>query len=208
MPTDFMTLEPLDEILEDHINQFSAWLNGDTNYYHAAFAKANDASNPTLKLQNVGTGGWSFQALDSTGVINKLLVNDAGVWLGNTAAATGDLHFPATFAARFRNAANNADLDAIVGDGADNLTFGKITGVLETYLAGVSVNLYAGSTRRFRGNSTGVAFNTATPIAAPDYTISNPSTSRSIDVSAATLAELRAVVGTVIQDLLSYGLFQ
>jgi hypothetical protein len=35
------------------------------------------------------------------------------------------------------------------------------------------------------------------------YTVSNPTTSRSLDVSAATLGELRQVVGTLIEDLVT-----
>ncbi len=52
------------------------------------------------------------------------------------------------------------------------------------------------------------ACNNKTPAAAPDYTITNPSTSRSLDVGAATLAELRAVVGTLLQDLINVGIAQ
>jgi hypothetical protein len=40
------------------------------------------------------------------------------------------------------------------------------------------------------------------------YTVSNPSTNRSLDVSAADLATLRAVVGTIIADLVTKRLFR
>lgn len=53
-----------------------------------------------------------------------------------------------------------------------------------------------------------VGFNNQAPAAMPDYTVTNPSTSRSIDVSAATLAQVRAVVGTMISDLIAIGLYQ
>lgn len=53
-----------------------------------------------------------------------------------------------------------------------------------------------------------VAFNNKTPAAMPDYTITNPTTNRSIDVTAITDAQLRQVVATAIQDLIDIGLFQ
>lgn len=61
---------------------------------------------------------------------------------------------------------------------------------------------------RFEVNTTGVAFNGATPIARPDYTVTNPTTNRSIDVATITHAQLAQVVGTMIQDLINYGLYQ
>ncbi len=55
---------------------------------------------------------------------------------------------------------------------------------------------------------TGVGFNGITPIAQPDYTITNGVTNRSINVGTINLADLAEVVGTVIQDLINYGLYQ
>lgn len=46
------------------------------------------------------------------------------------------------------------------------------------------------------------------PTTIQDYTVTNPSTSRTLDVSAATLAELRAVVGTMVADLITFGVYQ
>jgi len=66
----------------------------------------------------------------------------------------------------------------------------------------------AGTAQRFVANATGVAFNGATAIARPDYTVTNPSTLRSIDVSSAAIATVRQVLGTLIEDLISYGLLQ
>jgi hypothetical protein len=43
---------------------------------------------------------------------------------------------------------------------------------------------------------------------AADYTVTNPTTNRSLDVSAATLAQLREVVGTMIGDLVAAGFYQ
>lgn len=70
------------------------------------------------------------------------------------------------------------------------------------------VALAANGVQRFHGNATGIGFNAATPIAQPDYTITNPSTSRSLDVGAADAAAIRAVLGTLLQDLIDYGLLQ
>ncbi len=53
----------------------------------------------------------------------------------------------------------------------------------------------------------GLGFNAATPVAPQNYTITNPTTNRSIDVTGITLALLAEVVGTMIQDLIDYGLY-
>lgn len=59
---------------------------------------------------------------------------------------------------------------------------------------------HAGATLGFQG---------ATPIAQPAaYTITNPVTRRSFDTTLVTLQQLAEVVGTVIQDLINYGLLQ
>jgi hypothetical protein len=68
--------------------------------------------------------------------------------------------------------------------------------------------LVAGGASRFQVNATGVGFNAATPIARPNYTITNPTTNRSLDVAAAAIGTVRQVLGTVIQDLIDYGLSQ
>lgn len=70
------------------------------------------------------------------------------------------------------------------------------------------LRLQFSTNNRFEVNTTGVGFNGATPIARPDYTITNPTTNRSIDVSTITHADLAQVVGTMIQDLINYGLYQ
>lgn len=71
-----------------------------------------------------------------------------------------------------------------------------------------AIQIRSGATKRFEGNATGVGFNAATPIARPDYTITNPTTLRTIDVSAATLSDVRQFLGTMAQDFIDYGLFQ
>lgn len=68
--------------------------------------------------------------------------------------------------------------------------------------------LTSGSSIRMTVNSTGVGFNSATPIARPDYTVTNPTTDRSLNVTGDTLAQVAAVLGTLIADLISYGLLQ
>lgn len=70
------------------------------------------------------------------------------------------------------------------------------------------LRLQFSTNNRMEVNTTGVGFNGATPIARPDYTITNPTTNRSIDVSAITHAQLAQVVGTMIQDFINYGLYQ
>lgn len=52
------------------------------------------------------------------------------------------------------------------------------------------------------------AANGATPAAAPDYTVTNPTTNRALDVTGATLAQGMQVLGTVISDLIAMGLYQ
>lgn len=67
MPSDFLTVAALDEILEDHIDQFASWLNGDTNYRRVANPTANDASNYVFDIQNVGSGGKAIRVKNSGG---------------------------------------------------------------------------------------------------------------------------------------------
>ena len=46
------------------------------------------------------------------------------------------------------------------------------------------------------------------PTAPADYTVTNPSTDRAFDVSTVAIAELAAVVGTIIGDLITKGIFK
>jgi len=57
-------------------------------------------------------------------------------------------------------------------------------------------------------NTTGVGFNGAAPIARPDYTVTNPTTDRALNVTGDTLPQVAQVLGTLIADLISYGLLQ
>jgi hypothetical protein len=66
----------------------------------------------------------------------------------------------------------------------------------------------ANTSDRIRIDNTGVGINGAAGVAPPTYTVTNPSTSRSLDVSTATLAQLRAIVGTMIADQQTFGAFQ
>lgn len=68
--------------------------------------------------------------------------------------------------------------------------------------------LAANGQERIRVNATGIGFNGAAPIARPDYTVTNPSALRSIDVSATSTNDVRRIVGTLIADLISYGILQ
>jgi hypothetical protein len=70
------------------------------------------------------------------------------------------------------------------------------------------IALVAAGAEVVRGNATGVGFNGVTPVARPDYTVTNPTTDRAFDAGAAALAEVRNVLGTVIADLIAVGLFQ
>lgn len=63
------------------------------------------------------------------------------------------------------------------------------------------------SANRVSWDDTGVAVNGQTPAARPDYTITNPTTNRSIDVASITLGNLAQVVGTIIQDQINIGWF-
>lgn len=82
MPTDFVTLTALDEILEDHFNQFAGWLNGDTNYRRASNPTANDASNYVFDIQNVGSGGKAVRVKNSSGA-SIFSIDNSGVGMLN-----------------------------------------------------------------------------------------------------------------------------
>jgi hypothetical protein len=72
------------------------------------------------------------------------------------------------------------------------------------------VQIRAGTTPapKVRANGNGVAFNGQTPAARPDYTVTNPTTDRSLNVTADTTAQVAQVLGTLIDDLIAIGLLQ
>lgn len=74
--------------------------------------------------------------------------------------------------------------------------------------SGKTSTIAEGTNTRFSFGTAGISFNGQTVMARPDYTITNPTTLRTIDVSAATLSDVRQVLGTVLQDFIDYGLFQ
>jgi hypothetical protein len=76
--------------------------------------------------------------------------------------------------------------------------------------AGTNIAIRTGGGNHQFGGTASTLFGVrgATPIAAPDYTVTNPSTDRAFDASAALLAEVRNVLGTVIADLIAVGIFQ
>lgn len=88
------------------------------------------------------------------------------------------------------------------------ITFTGDTNTGLNYVGADDVALMAGGANVVRGNSTGVSFNGATPAARPDYTVTNPSTDRALNVSADTTAQVAAVLGTLIADLIAIGLLQ
>ncbi len=53
-----------------------------------------------------------------------------------------------------------------------------------------------------------IGFRGAAAQAVQNYTVTNPTTNRSLDVSGATLDQLRQVVGTILQDFIDNGMFQ
>lgn len=71
-----------------------------------------------------------------------------------------------------------------------------------------ALDIQAGASSRFTINATGLAFNGQTPIGQPDYTTANVTPDRSFDADTVAVAELADIVGTLIADLISYGLLQ
>lgn len=73
---------------------------------------------------------------------------------------------------------------------------------------GYSLAMQSNGTTRIMFNSTGVAFNGQTPAARPTYTLTNHTLDRALNETADTLAQVANVLGTVISDLITVGLFQ
>lgn len=65
-----------------------------------------------------------------------------------------------------------------------------------------------GGTERMSITAGGVGFNGQAGSVRPNYTITNPTTNRSIDVATISHANLAQVVGTIIQDLINIGSYQ
>ncbi len=107
MPSDFQTVAALDEILEDHIDQFAAWLNGDTNYRKIAAPTANDASNYLLTLKNVGSGGKAL-LVEGSGGADLVTVNDDGTLITHNDATDYALTVRNTGASGFGFLVKNA----------------------------------------------------------------------------------------------------
>lgn len=77
---DFVTVDPGEEILVSHINQFSGWLNGDdSNWYAEASPVGNSASAYTLTVRNAGSGGLALRVRNSTDTTDLFTVSDSGV---------------------------------------------------------------------------------------------------------------------------------
>lgn len=154
---------------------------------------------------------------------NSFLRNDTGVLALQATQATADIYLSMNggrvlvstdnlstfmFALTGSNAwvlKDNGELQ--IGAGPDLRMFHDGTNSFIQNDTG-DLRVRAGANVRFNVNATGVSFNGQTPIARPDYTVTNPTTNRSIDVAAITHANLAQVVGTLIQDLIDYGLLQ
>jgi len=125
----------------------------------------------------------------------------SAILIGTNPATEGPIRMANNVNIWARNAANSQNFALIGSDSSNNV-----------YIAGdadsAATLIYAANVERIRVNSTGIGFNAVTPIARPDYTITNPTTNRSIDVSTITLSLLAQVVGTMIQDNINYGLYQ
>lgn len=168
-----------------------------------------------VELRNPGASEQYSSADGGTNTATKYYADGSVVFPGTLALGSGNraddghIRGTSTFAIKARKSDNLANIDIVTVNGSNDLTIGEATDLRDLYAqAATSVNLFVGADRRFRATSVGVGFNAASAIAPPDYTVSNPSVSRTLDVSAATLAELRAVVGTMIADNVSYGLYQ
>ena len=71
-----------------------------------------------------------------------------------------------------------------------------------------STSLLRSGTIFLQGNATGIGFSNVTPIVRPNYTVTNLTPDRVLNASSTSVAELGQVVGTIIQDLIDYGLYQ
>lgn len=65
-----------------------------------------------------------------------------------------------------------------------------------------------GATTRFSYDTTGVGFNGQATMARPDFTVTNHTDALSLNETGATLLQLANTVGTVINQLILYGIFQ
>ena len=226
---DFATVVAGEEILEEHINQIISWLNGDdASYYAAASIIANSSSDYTLTARNTGTGGKSFRLRDSTNAVDMIAVDDGGA---SIRVAAGSVGTPGvristdTDTGVYSYAANQLGISAggtaalvvtssALYAGMDGSAAGPAWTWLTDGTAGMRrvstgyAALSSTGTDRVLWNATGVGFNGQAPAARPDYTVSNPSTDRVLDVTGDTTAQVAAVVGTLIADLIALGLLQ
>lgn len=70
-----------------------------------------------------------------------------------------------------------------------------------------TVKLRANNADMIVCNATGIGFNNQTPIARPDYTVTNKSLNRAVDCNG-VLAAIGDNLGSLVDDLISYGLLQ
>lgn len=157
----------------------------------------------TTRIATKSTGVDVTGVLDATGAISGTTVTGTTALIaGSSVPASGAIRIPLNTDVNFRNGSGNA-ARLIGSDASGNVSVGQIgAGIGDMYvMTPGQMNFYGGGSVRFQANGTGVGFNGATPVAPPAYTVTNPTTNRSIDVTTITLANLAQVVGTMIRDL-------
>jgi hypothetical protein len=230
---DFATVVAGEEILEEHVNQFASWLNGDdSSFYAFASIIANDASHYAFSVQNIGTNGYGFRVRDSTGGVDLLTVSNLGITVGSTTLRiplgtetspsiallpdtdTGIYSQGAGFLAFTSNGVTCFTVGPRVYAGMDGAaaspayTWGSDGTVGIRRLSTGYAALSSTGSDMVLWNATGVGFNGQAPAAQPDYVVFNPSVGRSIDVPSATAGQIAAVLGTLINDLIAIGLLK
>lgn len=133
----------------------------------------------------------------SSGVITNMYGMEVGVVFTSTGDATSGTGI-------------KVELITISSGGVSGTAVGlDILGVTAVGAATAIAIRTNGGNLQFGGTAaTLVGFRGATPVAAPDYTVTNPATDRAFDSAAALIAEVRNVLGTVIADLIALGIFQ
>lgn len=119
-----------------------------------------------------------------------------------------------------RNSTDSGDITAVAVDGSNNVVIGATAA--QTRQAAVvlamatnevqcdgtnGARMMVNGTTRVHANGTGIGFFNVAPTAqSAAYSITNPTTDRALNVTADTLAQGLAVLGTLIQDLKDKGL--
>lgn len=194
-----------------------SWANSSTETWFT-----NGGSQTGIRFK-VGTGFVSFES-----TANAIYFNGTAaifVDTGSSEAIQFTLNGTGTTTIQIKTAVtafnfNQADKTTASGTGAtftiqaQNETGTTSTGgalVLKsgtgTTTAG-AVTISAGSSERFKADATGISFNGQSTQARPDYTVTNHSDDRSLNESGDTTAQVANVLGTLINDLIAYGILQ